>query len=356
MPDKGHVTVLLKGFLKWNLWRKKYPKIRPKLDGADLSNKVLTGTNLYGADLRNANLTKTFLRKANLIKCDLRNADLSRAELSGATLVGANLTGANLYRCNLSGVDLSGAQIRDADLIGAHLQDANLAGADISNTKLSKARLTGANLTRAKFIHSDLKNAILVRCNLRGTDFTDADLTEADFTRADFVEVNLTRAKLNGSRIYGISAWDLHLEDTEQSNLIITPREHPSITLDNLKIAQFIYLLVNNPEIRDVIDTISSKVVLILGRFTPHRKDVLDALRKELSKHNYIPVIFDFEGPERRDITETISTLAHISRFIIADITDAKSIPQEFNFHCAISSFCSYSTTNRIFYKRIWYV
>jgi hypothetical protein len=98
---------------------------------------------------------------------------------------------------------------------------------------------------------------------------------------------------------------------------------------DNLKVAQFIYLLLNNKEIRDVIDTITSKTVLILGRFSEDRKPVLNALRSELRKHDYLPIMFDFDVPEDRDITETVSLLARMARFIIADITDPSSIPKE---------------------------
>jgi hypothetical protein len=40
-------------------------------------------------------------------------------------------------------------------------------------------------------------------------------------------------------------------------------------------------------------------------------------------------MMFDFEKPTQRDFTETIKTLAGMSRFIIADITNPKSAPLE---------------------------
>ena len=121
----------------------------------------------------------------------------------------------------------------------------------------------------------------------------------------------------------------MKLTNTNQSNLIITSESEPVIQVDNLELAQFVYLLMNNEKIREVIDTITSKVVLILGRFTPNRKVILDALREELRKRDYVPVLFDFEKPASRDITESVRILAGMARFVIADITDAKSIPQE---------------------------
>src|SRR5262249_6120097 len=130
-------------------------------------------------------------------------------------------------------------------------------------------------------------------------------------------------------RIFGVSAWRLKLEGVKQHNLIITSYVEPEIAVDNIEVAQFIYLLLHNEKIRDVIDTITSKAVLILGRFTDERKAVLDALREELRKRDRLPILFDFAVPATRDITETISLLARMARFVVADITDARSIPQE---------------------------
>jgi hypothetical protein len=107
------------------------------------------------------------------------------------------------------------------------------------------------------------------------------------------------------------------------------PVGQAAITVDNIKVAQFIYLLLNNREIRDVIDTITSKAVLILGRFSEDRKLVLNALRDALRNKGFLPIVFDFERPKDRDFTETIMTLAGMSCFVIADITKPKSAPLE---------------------------
>jgi hypothetical protein len=130
--------------------------------------------------------------------------------------------------------------------------------------------------------------------------------------------------------VYGVNVWDLEGEFKEQKDLVITPPEAPSITVDNIKVAQFVYLILNNKEIRDVIDTLTSKSVLILGRFADdERKAILDALRNKLREYNLLPIVFDFDRPVDRNITETVKTLAAISYFVIADVTSPKSSPLE---------------------------
>lgn len=87
--------------------------------------------------------------------------------------------------------------------------------------------------------------------------------------------------------------------------------------------------MLNNAEIRDIINTLTTKTVLILGRFTPERKAVLDAVKETLRQHNYLPILFEFEKPASQTIAETIRALAHLARFIIVDITDPRSVPAE---------------------------
>ncbi len=197
---------------------------------------------------------------------------------------------------------------------------------------LSNAHLRLAQLSNADFSHADLSHADLFHANLSHADLSHANLSHANLRRTLLVKTNCTKATLTECRIYGIAAWDVELQEAEQNSLVITDYDQPTITVDNLKIAQFVYLLLNNQEIRHVINTITTKVVLLLGRFTPERKAILDAIRDELRKQDYVPVLFDFEQPQSRDITETVTTLAHMARFIIADITDAKSITQELAF------------------------
>src|SRR6185312_13535354 len=46
----------------------------------------------------------------------------------------------------------------------------------------------------------------------------------------------------------------LELDGAKQQDLVITGWDEPKITVDDIEVAQFIYLLLNNKKIRDVID------------------------------------------------------------------------------------------------------
>jgi hypothetical protein len=43
----------------------------------------------------------------------------------------------------------------------------------------------------------------------------------------------------------------------------------------------------------------------------------------------YVPILFDFEKPRSQTTDGTVTLLARMARFVIADISDAKSVLQE---------------------------
>lgn len=376
MANKQHYKILKSGVNKWNQWREKHPEVNPNLEMADLQNEDLRGANLSGAnlrradlrranlsatgnyfddlkldgaDLQDANLSEAFLSHVYFLEAKLGGADFTKACLrdasfweadftpalidyknptelsipryanfSYANLINARLGKANLSNCKMVGAKLEGASLIHTTLVSANLDGVDLRGADLREANISRAWLRGA----------DLRGAHLTWTNLSFTNFTEADLRNADISGSSLVETNLEGANLSNCRVYGVSAWDLKLEGANQDDLVITPKQ-PDITVDNIDVAQFIYLILNNHRIRDVIDTMTSKVVLILGRFTPDRKAVLNAIRNELRSRNYLPILFDFEKPAGLDLTETITLLARMAKFIIADLTEPSSIPQE---------------------------
>jgi hypothetical protein len=190
--------------------------------------------------------------------------------------------------------------------------------------------MAGANFCKADLSGATLRDADLHRANLDNADLRGADLSGANLELAILVGAKVADASFTGCRVYGIAAWDLDLAEVrDQSDLRITKHKGVNITVGDLEVAQFIYLLSNNKSLRRVIDTVTYKVVLILGRFTPERKRVLDALREELKTHDRLPVVFDFEQPSSQSRDETVMTLAGMARFVIADITDARSVLQE---------------------------
>jgi hypothetical protein len=174
-------------------------------------------------------------------------------------------------------------------------------------------------LHRATLREADLNNAVLTRADLRG----------ADLRFASMVRANMAYADLTGCHVFGTAAWKVNLLGAKQDDLVITDFGEPKVTVDDLEVAQFVYLLLNNERFRHVIDTITSKAVLILGRFTPERKAVLDALREELRGRDYLPILFDFGKPAGKDLTGTVQTLANMARFVVADLTDPSSVPHE---------------------------
>jgi uncharacterized protein YjbI with pentapeptide repeats len=299
MANEEQLKILRQGATAWNKWRNENPEER--------------------IDLRDADLRKIVLSKVNF-----NRAFLSNSNLNGACLRAADLSGGTLDNADLGGADLHEATIRDASLDWTYLGNADLSRSNLSKSSLFRANLGGADLS-----DSNLRDVNFNWANLNAANLSRSDLHNASLFMADMAGTNLEGANIIGCMVYGISAWKLKLNGAIQRDLIITQPEEPIITVDNIEMAQFIYLLLNNENIRHVIDTITSKVVLILGRFTSERKSILDALKEELRKHDYLPVLFDFEGPTTRDIMESVSTLAHMSRFIIVDITDPKSVPAE---------------------------
>lgn len=325
VTNERHVRILKQGVDVWNRWREQNPEIQPDLSEAALRRAILKEANLYQANLSLADMTRAKLSGANL-----REAKLIEANLREAKLIGVDFFRAKMCRVNLMGANLAKAQLIAVDLSNANLMGANLIETNLNKANLSRARLSGAHLSEANLREADFREANLREAFLIKADMTGANLRGAYLNQAHLVNTNLTEADLTGCSIHGMSASDLLLnEKTRQSGLIITPPGAPTIVVDNLEVAQFISLLLTNKRIKQTTNTVANKAVLILGRFTKERKEILSAIADDLAKMDFCPIILDFQKSEEQDSTETARTLATMSSFVVADVTGAKVLVDE---------------------------
>lgn len=298
------------GYVKWSKWRKDNQVRTPNLENANL-NKI----ELLKYDFNNANFKGAQLKEAKLIDCGFIGADLESVNLENSNCSFSNFTKATLNNVNFT----------SANLINTTMIDCSCINSKFIDTSLVQNLAGGSNFHSSDFTGSKIVITNLIDCNLQETKFVNCFLNGSNLSRS-----NLDNSIIKDSTIYGVSAWDISTEGSTQENLTITNHYNDSVlSVDDLEIANFIYLISNNNKVADAIDNITTKVVLILGRFTPERLETLKYIKSVLKKKNYVPVLFDFEKPDRRDLTETIGIIGRMSKFVVADLTDAKSIPQE---------------------------
>lgn len=217
-----------------------------------------------------------------------------------------------------------------------------LEGVSIFNAFAEALTIRNATFRDVVFEEGDFSRADFGNCHFVNTRFNKTILSNAKFENATFENCNLNRVNLVNANfcvksieetvVYGISAWDLQTcESSIQSKLVIEKtyefysdiiaEGRIPLMVDDIELAQFIYYLTNHKRLRETINVMNSRSVLLLGRFKNGGLERLYKIREWLLTQNYLPMIFDFERPDSMDLVEVIVTMGGLSKFIIADLS-----------------------------------
>jgi len=232
-------------------------------------------------------------------------------------------------RVNFSGMNLSGVMILEAFAEGLNLRDSLFEGAQFEEGDFSRADFSGATFRNTKF-----NKTVLTRANFDGATFVNCNLNRTNLVGASFRVREITETV-----VYGISAWDLQTsDDMKQSKLVIErtyglyseliAKGKIPMMVDDIELAQFVYYLSNHKKIRDMLNILNDKGVLLLGRFKDGGLERLYSMREWFQSKGYIAMIFDFERPDNLSLTETVVTMAGLSQFVVADLSGS-SVPAE---------------------------
>lgn len=287
------------------------------------------------------NITFPSFYKARFSKTDfsyanLKNVYFIEADLHESVFKDSILEGTHFEISHLQGVDFQNlifnktifarsymmhAKLQNSTFLNSDFREAYLGFANFYGSKfLNGTSFIDANLDNAIIENSTFDEAVLNRTNLHNTNLRNSVIRSTDLSYCLFVKTDLTKTKIVNSKVYGISVWDLKT-DKETIGIDLIIREKPLITVGDIEIAQFIYLILNNEKIPNLITTMRTKVVLILGSFDDQSKPILEKIKELLPKHDLIPIVFDFNPPLEQRYIETVKTLALLSKFVIVDLS-----------------------------------
>jgi hypothetical protein len=85
---------------------------------------------------------------------------------------------------------------------------------------------------------------------------------------------------------YSIKAYHHSYEIVKRKFSKVTQNGEPVISVDDLEVAQFIYLLLNHQKLRNVLNTVTQRGVLLLGRFGDGGLEVLQTVAARLREQS----------------------------------------------------------------------
>lgn len=231
-------------------------------------------------------------------------------------------------------IDFSGYELRGISAYGAFAE-----GLQMRNAIVEDCHFEEGDFSRANFSGTTFRNTRFNKTIMTGATFTDATFINCNLNRVNLAEADFQVREIRDTIIYGLSAWDLTVgEDTKQSNLVIeksyelysdlVERGIVPLSVDDIEIAQFVYYLSNHKKLRNTLNVLNEKGVLLLGGFRDGGLERLYKLRDWFRERGYTAMIFDFARPDNLSLTETVVTMGGLAKFIVADLT-GPSVPHE---------------------------
>lgn len=288
MANAEHFNLFHQGPKVWNEWRNENPQIEP-----DLSNEFIyphfarkeKGRPLHKGDVTSSDPEIPF---------NFSQTNFHKSSFESAIFPMANMTNCYLYEADMSG--------------------AGFPGANFSGSKIRKAYC-------------------------RGTDFSNATFIDCVLNNSSFIGVNFSGAKIEGCNVYGVSAWEIILDDKTIQKELFLHRDNFSRKdilgiddslsfVDDIALAQFLYFIAQENGFGKSLKQLNQRTVLLLGKFKEGGLELLQTVGDILRKWNYIPIIFDFEPSSHTNLIENVVTMAGLSKFVLANL-EGSSVPAE---------------------------